>query len=143
MASHTITVQNQSGSLHNYIISQEPIVKSDESPNLWPCVLSHAKVPFEAVASFTVNRPNPFYAYAVTSNDPPGHGVQATTEAKKPIELGRQQADGTLVNGTSVEFVVRDGAPDLDARSLPPHGNSNSFEIRTGDFSSDDATDGM
>ncbi|KAK6074246.1 hypothetical protein SCUP234_08296 [Seiridium cupressi] len=139
MTSYTIKVTNRSGSRHDYVISQQPSV-NDSASKIWPCVLQHGKVPPQGVAVFKVDRPNSFYAYALTSNGSPQHGVSVSVHTQKSVQLGRKEADGTVIPGSSVQYIVQDGATDLDANSLPPHGFVNSFEIQTGsDFTSQDA----
>ncbi|KAK9796586.1 hypothetical protein SCARD494_04288 [Seiridium cardinale] len=139
MASYTIKVTNRSGSRHNYAISQQPS-PNDNASKVWPCVLQHGKVPPQGVAVFKVDRPNSFCAYALTSRGSPQHGVSVSVHTQKSVQLGRKEADGTVTPGSSVQYIVQDGATDLDAHSLPPHGFVNCFEIRTGsDFTSQDA----
>lgn len=142
MASRVVVIDNQSGSQHDYTISAEPPNITGPASAL-PCVISDTKVPLGAQVEFVIDQPAPFYAYSLRTSGPPEHGVHVTVRSKKPVQTGRVNSDGSLTNGSSVEYVVYEGTPDIRTSSLSPQGMAKSFEIRTGnDFTIRDAIEG-
>ncbi|MCJ1437391.1 hypothetical protein MMC27_006778 [Xylographa pallens] len=136
MSSLVVKLQNQTGQTHNYILSQDAV----QPPK--PLVIANVKVPQEGSAIITLDIPDPYYAYAITYQAP-FHGSSVETIAKRAITLGKMQDDGTQTLGSTVQYVVTDGVPDLADGALPKEGKVNAFEIRTGsDFNEKDAKKG-
>ena len=59
-----------------------------------------------------------------------------------PVQLGRQNDDGTTTPGTTLSMVVEDDAPQFTSDALPNTSQPAAFEIRTGEFSNTKAKKG-
>ena len=147
MASYNIIVHNKTQQQHKYIVTSEPVNTAADFSSVRTCVIASASLPPDGEAQFKIDRPNPYYAYAMAFYQTDGPGANVTTRSKKPVQLGQAKPDGTLVPGTSVQFRVLDGTPNLETSSVTPKDNTKffpkSFEIRTGsEFSTDDVANG-
>ncbi|MCJ1391334.1 hypothetical protein MMC18_004197 [Xylographa bjoerkii] len=137
-----INLQNQSGRTHNYILCQQTPAVADAGQAAWPLVIVNVRVPDEGSAKVALQIPDPYYAYAITTQAP-SHGSSVETIAKRAVTLGKKQDDGTHTPGSIIQYVVTDEVPDLIDGALPKHGLDNAFEIRTGnDFTVKDAKKG-
>lgn len=141
--SYTIQVENESSITNNYIISQEPPQVTGQAQDVWPLVIARATVPPGGLAKFTIELPTPYYAYAISSQGEPGHGVSVDTRAQRPVSLGKKHDDGSLTPGSTLQFVMNEGVPDLRDADEPSNGFQNAFTIVTGmDFTDADVKQG-
>lgn len=100
-------------------------------------------VPDGGLANINLHIPNPYFAYAITAEGRPDHGVSVETIVKRPVTLGLTGQDGATTPGSTVQFVVDYGTPNLKDDSSK-NGNAGAFVIRTGnDFSGNDAKNGQ
>lgn len=138
----TITVKNESGTFRNYVITQEAPPIGGPAAVALPLVIFRANVPGEGTAKFSIDIPNPYYAYAISSQGKPEAGTAVDVSTRIPITLGKRYPDGHDEPGSSVEYVVVSGTPSLqDTPSR--NGFVGSFEIKTGhDFTNNDAKNG-
>lgn len=138
---YTITVQNDSGTRQTYNITLEPPRVDNLSGKSWPIVIDQARVPPQDSGEFKIDVPNPYYAYALSSQGPLEHGTSAQIISKVPVKLGSK--DDSQTPGSTIKFVVEDGTPGLrDSRQ--PNAREGSFSVVTsGDFRDSDAKNGM
>ena len=142
MSPFIIELQNHSGKTHNYVLSQQTPAVADAIQDPWPLVIVNVKVPQEGSANIALHIPNPYYAYAITTQAP-SHGSKVETIAKRPVTLGEMHPNGTSTPGSTVQYVVIDEVPDLADGTLPKNGLEKAFEIQTGnDFTAKDAKKG-
>lgn len=104
--SYTITVQNDSSMRQTYNITQEPPRVDNLSGKSWPIVIDQARVPPQDSGKFEIDIPDPYYAYALSSQRPLEHGTNATIISQVPVKVGSK--DGSRTPGSNIKYVVDD-----------------------------------
>lgn len=135
---YTIELENKSGNENTYVVSAEPPQVEGDFEKNWPLVITRAVAGPNDSIKFTINPPTPYYAYALSAEGRPGHGVGTETQLKEAVQLGKKTEDGNVTPGSTLQFSFADGMPRLnsieDGRPVV-----NGFAIRTTtDFSSED-----
>ncbi len=141
---YTITVKNLNGSDQNYsLFNQKPIINGKVQEQIFSNVFCNISVPTDQTADVTISTQ---YKAVVGTHKGDDESVKVKVGMTRDITLGVTNNDGTVTNGTTLEFTrATNGAPTFSADPLPSTGFTGAFAIKTPSnkgWTKDDARDG-
>ncbi|EHK48126.1 hypothetical protein TRIATDRAFT_179833, partial [Trichoderma atroviride IMI 206040] len=135
---YSITVKNQSGSLQQYaLFNKVPDVIGSVQEKIWSNVFALEKAANKQEILFELV--NEYNAIVGKKKANASGSVTITVTGTEPVTLGHTESDGQPVPGTSLSMLVADDTPQFSTKALPNGSFPGAFEIRTGNFSNEDA----
>lgn len=141
---YQITIKNQSGSAQDYsLFNQKPIINGKVQKDVYSNVFCNFSTAPGDTAEITISTQ---YKAVVGTHKGSGDAVKVKVGSTRDISLGVANDDGTVNNGTTIQFTRADnGAPTFASDPLPSVGFANAFAIKApsnAGWTKDDARDG-
>jgi len=137
---YSITVQNKSGSQQQYaLFNKVPQVTGKVQEQIWSNVFATGSGAHDMSVGFSVT--NETYAIVGMKKTHPSKKVIVSVAGSKPVTLGRTQADGQAVPGSTLKVIVNQTVPQFSTDALPDSSVPHAFSIQTGEFSNKEAKD--
>jgi hypothetical protein len=141
---YQITIKNMSGSAQDYsLFNQKPIINGKVQKDVYSNVFCNFSTAPGDTAEITISTQ---YRAVVGTHKGSGDAVRVKVGLTRDISLGVVNDDGTVNNGTTLQFArAENGAPTFAADPLPSVGFANAFAIKApsgAGWTKDDARDG-
>ncbi|KAK4124715.1 hypothetical protein N657DRAFT_670631 [Parathielavia appendiculata] len=126
---YTITIRNENGSDQNYsLFNQKPIINGKVQEQIFSNVFCNFSTAVGQTAEVTISTQ---YKAVVGTHKGDDKSVQVKVGMTRDVTLGVMNNDGTVTNGTTLEFALAsNGAPTFSAEPLPSSGFVNAFAIK-------------